>query len=92
MRADARIERIKMRFVNEPVPVEIRISAEGVPQPLAFAWQGRRYEIASWGRAWVEEGVRCFLVMTAANEIFELCLLTDGRWMLARALERPPLA
>ena len=81
-----------MKFVNEPVPVEVRISADGVPQPMAFAWQGRRYEIASWGRTWVEDSIHCFLVMTAANEIFELRLLADGRWILARALERPSLA
>ena len=81
-----------MKFVNEPVQVQVHISAEGVPRPLAFAWQGRRYEIASWGRTWAEDGVRCFLVMTATTEIFELRLLADGRWILARALKRPPLA
>ena len=80
-----------MKFVNEPVPVQVSVDADGSPQPLAFSWQGRRYEIASWGRTWIEDGVRCFLVMTPANEIFELRLLTDGRWMLARALERPHL-
>ena len=80
-----------MRFVNEPASVEARIHTDGTPQPLAFAWQGRRYDIASWGRTWIENGVRCFLVMTAANEIFELHLLADGRWILARALERPNL-
>jgi hypothetical protein len=81
-----------MRFINEPVPVEVRIAADGTPKPVAFAWEGRRYEIASWGRTWIEEGARCFLVMTPANEIYELRLLADGRWMLARALERPHLA
>jgi hypothetical protein len=30
-------------------------------------------------------------VLTSAYEIFELHLLTDGRWILARALERPNL-
>jgi hypothetical protein len=81
-----------MQFVNQPVPVEVRISAEGTPQPIAFAWASRRYQIASYGRTWVEDGVRCFLVMTPLNEIFELRLLTDGRWILTRALERPHLA
>ncbi len=81
-----------MRFVGEPVLVEARIDADGVPQPLAFVWQGRRYEIAHWGRAWVDGGVRCFLVMTPANEIFELHFSPDGRWVLARAQERPNLA
>ena len=78
-----------MRFVNEPVPVEARIGADGTPQPAAFAWQGRRYKVAETGRTWIEDGVRCFLVMTPAQEIFELRLLVDGRWILARAPQRP---
>jgi hypothetical protein len=81
-----------MRFVNEPVSVEIRVSADGTPQPLALAWEGRRYQVANQGRTWIEEGVRCYLVMTPAQEIFELRLLPDGRWILARALEWPHLA
>ena len=81
-----------MRFVNEPVSVQVHVSADGTPQPVAFAWDGRRYEVANQGRTWIEGGVRCFLVMTAAQEIFELRLLTDDRWILARALERPHLA
>jgi hypothetical protein len=81
-----------MRFVNKPVFVEIRVSADGAPQPLAFVWEGRRYQVAHRGRAWIEAGVRCYLVMTPAQEIFELRLLTDGRWILARAVERPHLA
>jgi hypothetical protein len=81
-----------MRFVNEPIPVEARIGADGTPQPVAFAWEGRRYDVADQGRTWVEDGVRCFLVMTSAQEIFELCLLADGRWMLARAPQRPHFA
>ncbi len=81
-----------MRFVNEPVPVEVRISADGAPQPVAFAWEGRRYEVADRGRTWVEGDVRCFLVMTPTDQVFELRVLSDGRWMLARAAERPHIA
>ena len=81
-----------MKFVIKPVPVEVRISADRVPQPVAFAWEGRRYEVADRGRTWVEDDARCFLVMTAAEEIFELRLLPDGRWMLARAPERSHIA
>jgi hypothetical protein len=81
-----------MKFVNEPVPVEVRISVDGTPQPVAFAWEGRRYEVADRGRTWVEGDARCFLVMTSGEQIFELCLLPDGRWMLARAAERPHIA
>jgi hypothetical protein len=81
-----------MRFVNEPVPVEVHIGADGAPAPIAFAWGGRRYKVADRGRAWVEDGAQCFLVMTVAEEIFELRLLADGRWMLARAPERSHIA
>jgi hypothetical protein len=81
-----------MRFVNEPVPVETRAGADGAPQPSAFAWQGRRFQVAETGRTWIEDGARCFLVMTPAQEIFELRLLLDGRWILARAPQRPHMA
>ena len=81
-----------MRFVNDPVSVETHVNVDGTPQPLAFAWEGRRYEVANQGRTWIEGSVQCFLVMTPAQEIFELRLLPDGRWILARALERPHLA
>ncbi len=78
-----------MRFVNEPVSVVARVSADGTPQPVAFEWEGRHFDVADYGRTWVENGIRCFLVMTPAQEIFELRQLPDGRWILARALERP---
>ena len=81
-----------MKFVNKPVPVEVRISADGVPQPVAFVWEGRRYKVADRGRTWVEDDARCFLVMTPAEEIFELRLLPDGQWMLAHAPERSHIA
>ena len=81
-----------MRFVNEPVPVEARVGADGAPHPVAFAWQGRRYTVAETGRTWIEDGVRCFLVMTPAQEIFELRLHVDGRWILARAPQQPHIA
>ena len=81
-----------MTFVNEPVPVEVRISVDGTPQPVAFAWEGRRYKVADRGRTWVEGDARCFLVMTPGERIFELRLLPDGRWILARAAERPHIA
>jgi hypothetical protein len=81
-----------MRFVNEPVSVEARVSADGTLQPLAFEWEGCRFVVADYGRTWVENGIHCFLVMTPAQEIFELRQFPDGRWILARALERPHLA
>ena len=81
-----------MKFVNKPVPVEVRIGADGALTPVAFVWEGRRYKVADRGRTWVEDDAQCFLVMTAHEEIFELRLLADGRWMLARAPERSHIA
>ncbi len=81
-----------MKFINKPVPVEVHIGADGAPIPVSFAWEGRRYKVADRGRTWVEDDAQCFLVMTAQEEIFELRLMADGRWMLARAPERPHIA
>jgi len=81
-----------VKFVNKPVPVEVRIDADGTPMPVAFVWEGRRYQVADRGRTWVEDDTRCFLVMTANEEIFELRLLADGRWLLARAPQRSHIA
>lgn len=81
-----------MRFVNEPISVEVHVGADGAPRPLAFAWEGRRYEVADWGRTWIEDDARCFLVMTPAQQVFELRLRPDGRWILARAPERLHIA
>jgi len=81
-----------MIFINEPVAVEARIGMDGAARPVAFVWQGRRYDVAEWGRTWGEGDVRCFLVMTPAQEIFELHLMPDGRWKLARASQRPHIA
>ncbi len=81
-----------MRFVNEPIQVEVHIEADGTPQPIAFAWEGRRYAVADRGRTWIEDGIRRFLVMTPSEEVFELALLSDGRWLLARSSDRSHLA
>ncbi|MEJ2210244.1 MAG: CinA family protein, partial [Anaerolineae bacterium] len=76
-------------FIKEPVSVEVRIRPDGTELPLAFAWQGQRYEIGSWGResSETQEGrdVRCYLVQTAGPQTWELCLdLEMGQWMLNR--------
>lgn len=68
--------------------VEARISPEGLPEPTAFVWNNQRYAVADRGRTWMEEGTRCFLIMTPAHEVYELRLLADGRWRLARGPER----
>jgi len=87
----AKIE-AKVRFINKSVAVEARISAESIPEPSAFVWDGRRYTVADVGRTWMEQGARCFLVMTPAQEVYELRQLPDGGWRLARGPEQGPAA
>ena len=76
-------------YVNAPVSVEVRLRPDGTEVPLAFAWQGQRYEIISWGResTETEDGseVRCYLVQTAGPQTWELCLDIElGQWTLSR--------
>ena len=76
-------------FVKEPVSVEARMRPDGTELPLAFVWQGQRYEIVSWGResTQTQEGrdVRCYLVQTSGPQTWELCLDRKmGRWILNR--------
>jgi nicotinamide-nucleotide amidase len=76
-------------FLNEPVRVETRPRRDGTELPLAFVWQGQRYEIGSWGRESIksQDGreVRCYLVQTAGSQTWELCLdLALGQWRLTR--------
>lgn len=81
--------RTMLDFVKEPVSVEVRIRPDGTALPLAFNWQGQRYEIVSWGRESTEaqdgRDVRCYLVQTAGPQTWELCLdLELGQWILNR--------
>ena len=73
------------RFIGQ----EIEVQEEGaVKQPVAFAWQGRRYRIAQieeqWvdtstgmdsrrrGRWWQRRHRDCFRVRTEGGEVFEI--------------------
>lgn len=76
-------------FVREGVRVETRQRRDGAELPLAFLWQGNRYEIVSWGRESTQrqEGrdVRCYLVQTPGPQTWELCQdLVLGQWILTR--------
>jgi hypothetical protein len=42
-------------FVNEPVRVEIRLSADGQALPASFTWRGRRITLLGVGRERHEE-------------------------------------
>jgi len=83
-----------VEFPGEPIDVEIQVRAGGKSRPMAFSWQGRRYEITSWGREEEREHagrpVYCLLVQTAGPETWELCREADGgRWLLLRRWPRP---
>ena len=83
-----------VEFLGEPIDVEIQVRAGGKSRPMAFSWQGRRYEITSWGREEDKEQagrpMHCLLVQTAGPETWELCREADGsRWLLSRRWPRP---
>lgn len=83
-----------LEFINEPVSVEGRAGSTGTSRPLAFTWQGRRYQIESWGResstTQGEKRVHCCLVQTPGPETWELCQDTEtAQWTLARHWANP---
>jgi len=78
-----------VEFVNEPVSVEVQLSHDGKPRPLAFVWRGRRFQVDSWGRESTEtrdgRAAYCCLVQTASLETWELCQDTETmQWTLVR--------
>ena len=87
-----------IEFPEEPVDVEIYARPGGKSRPAAFTWQGRRYEITSWGREEDREqagrSLHCLLVQTAGPETWELCRDEEqARWILSRRWpRRPPVA
>jgi len=75
-----------MLFVNDPIDVEVRISAEGELCPLAFSWRRQRYPVISVGRTYTQDDDRYILVMTPGDRIFELRWhIPDNRWFVSRA-------
>ncbi len=74
-----------MKFINETITVEAKLTAPDAPQPLAFWWRGDYYKIAGRGRTWRDDAGQHFLVMTPARETFELLFRVDeARWQLVR--------
>lgn len=82
-----------MRFVDEPIEVDVHISAQGEVRPTSFTWRKRTFIITGLGRASTKGDERHFLVMTAGDRIFELRWhVPANRWFLARASEGHPVA
>ena len=84
-----------VEFVNELIGVEVQVRRDGKNRPLAFVWQGRRYQIESWGREGIEtrdeRSMHCHLVQTAGPETWELCQDTEtAQWALTRYWARDP--
>jgi hypothetical protein len=44
------------KLISEKIEVETGASEGGVLEPVAFTWQGRRYEVRAVLRAWVDHG------------------------------------
>lgn len=80
-------------FIGEVVGVEVQLRGDGTVRPLAFVWDGRRFEIEAWGRERRESGDdgdrHCYLVQTAGPDTWELCQEVEtGQWTLTRRWAR----
>ena len=86
-----------MKFVDIPTAVEARFDEEGRVTPTKFRWQGRDVRISDVGRRWMEpcgsHQLHHYLVMTPAQDTFELCLDTSTlQWKITRVWERKRVA
>ena len=82
-----------MLFVDDPIDVEVRISAQGELRPLAFTWRGQPYPVTGVGRSYLQGEDRYILVMTPGDRIFELrWRMPDNRWFVSRAPQQFTLA
>lgn len=82
-----------MKFVDIPTAVEARFDEEGRVTPMTLRWRGRDMHISDVGRRWTEphgpHQIRHYLVMTPAQDTFEICLDTGSlQWKIARVWER----
>lgn len=82
-----------MKFVDIPTAVEARFDDAGRVTPTTFRWRGRDVRISDVGRRWTEphgpHQLRHYLVMTPAQDTFELCLDTGTmQWKITRVWER----
>jgi len=82
-----------MKFVDVPTAVEARFDEEGRVTPTTFRWRGQDVRISDVGRRWTEphgpHELRHYLVMTPAQDVFELCLDTGTlRWKITKVWEK----
>lgn len=78
-----------IEIVNEAVSVEVRSRPDGTVRPLAFVWNGHRFQITAWGREQTKEQggltVHSYLVQSDGADTWELCQDTEtAQWTLAR--------
>jgi hypothetical protein len=86
-----------MKFVDIPTAVEARFDEDGRVTPRTLRWRGREVRISDVGRRWTEphgpHHLRHYLVMTPAQDTFELCLDTGTmQWKITRVWEREIVA
>lgn len=79
-----------MRFVGEPVAVQVWFEADGRPRIERFRWRGDDTVVTAVGRTWVDDDGRHVLVMGPDDQTYELRLARgDLVWYLERAAARP---
>jgi hypothetical protein len=72
--------------VDGGTSVEARFDASGEITPRRFAWRGSMLAVEGMGRQWKEGDERCFMVMAAGGQPFELRLDERTlRWRVVRA-------
>lgn len=63
-----------MKGASETTAVEVYFDATGEITPRRFAWRGAMLPVEGVGRRWREGHERCFAVMAAHGQPFELRL------------------
>jgi hypothetical protein len=75
-----------VKVVSEETTVDAQFDVAGEITPRRFTWRGRALPVEGVGRRWEEGDERCFMVMAAGGQPFELRLdARTLRWRIARA-------
>lgn len=73
-------------MTSDLTQVETELDRHGQLRPLAFSVEGVRVQIVSYGRQWIAQGVRHYLVMDRERRVYELAHhRSEGRWVLVRS-------